>query len=115
VKAGFATRKIALRLSQHSVGNWVEEQPNSCNNIYIQVSSTSLIPMARYSATLDDFETVICFFDDQETIEFFHVCMLNLRISERIYTLEVMDVRGSFEPLTISLNCLDEVFFMYVC
>lgn len=63
---GLHVRAIAKRLSQYSVGVPEIRTCKNCNNCLIQSISAVVVNSAWYSASMEEREIVLCFFEDHE-------------------------------------------------
>ena len=65
-KTGLETKAIAELLSHHRMGMCGRNSLSSLNKVHSQASSTAVEAKARYSASVEEQETVDCFLEDQE-------------------------------------------------
>ena len=99
---GFEAMWIAARLSEKSTALDDSSTPKSPRSCCSQINSLAAVAIARYSASADDFDTVVCFLDFQE-----------IRDSPKKTQSPVMERRESWHvPQSASekaLSCRSEV------
>ncbi|KAJ0612889.1 hypothetical protein HanHA300_Chr01g0032331 [Helianthus annuus] len=67
MNTGFADKYVAPRLSHHRTGVVAIRTRNSCKRASSHVSSATVSARALYSDSVEDRDTVFCFFADHET------------------------------------------------
>ena len=65
-KTGLEAKAIAELLSHHKMGMWGRKSLSSLNKVRSQANSATMEAKARYSAFVEEQETVDCFLENQE-------------------------------------------------
>jgi hypothetical protein len=66
-KTGFAVRNVAPKLSHQRTGAYEHWIPSSESRDYSQINLAVAIAKLRYSASIDERDTIACFLEDKDT------------------------------------------------